>query len=61
MPVDGLPVLGRTVEVPNFYFAVSRSGATLCLHAGDLVATEVLGDDRSDAMAEYRFERVQRV
>jgi glycine/D-amino acid oxidase-like deaminating enzyme len=58
IPADGLPVLGRALELPNFHFAVSHSGATLCLHAGDLVAAEVLGDDQS-ALAPYRLERLQ--
>jgi glycine/D-amino acid oxidase-like deaminating enzyme len=57
MPADGLPVLGRAIEVPNFHFAVSHSGATLCLHAGDLVAAEALGEDQGDALAPFRFER----
>ncbi|MDG4828193.1 FAD-dependent oxidoreductase [Solwaraspora sp. WMMD1047] len=58
IPGDGLPVLGRVVELPNFHFAVSHSGATLCLHAGDLVAREVLGEDVDDALAAFRFERL---
>lgn len=57
VPADGLPVLGRVVQVPNFHFAVSHSGATLCLHAGDLVAAEVLGEDRDEELAAFRFER----
>ncbi|MFI9011029.1 NAD(P)/FAD-dependent oxidoreductase [Actinosynnema sp. NPDC053489] len=57
IPEDGLPVLGRVVELPNFHFAVSHSGATLSLHAGDLVAAEVLGEDVGDALAPFRFER----
>ncbi|TQM77770.1 glycine/D-amino acid oxidase-like deaminating enzyme [Saccharothrix saharensis] len=57
IPADGLPVLGRVAELPNFHFAVSHSGATLSLHAGGLVAAEVLGEDRDDALAPFRFER----
>jgi glycine/D-amino acid oxidase-like deaminating enzyme len=57
IPGDGLPVLGRAVMLPNFHFAVSHSGATLSLHAGDLVAAEALGEDRGDALAAFRFER----
>jgi glycine/D-amino acid oxidase-like deaminating enzyme len=57
IPVDGLSVLGRAAEAPNFHFAVSHSGATLCLHAGDLVAAEALGEDQDDALAAFRFER----
>ncbi|WP_131736409.1 NAD(P)/FAD-dependent oxidoreductase [Actinomadura roseirufa] len=57
IPGDGLPVLGRVAGLSGFHFAVSHSGATLCLHAGDLVAAEVLGEDRDDALAPFRFER----
>ncbi|MEV0680060.1 FAD-dependent oxidoreductase [Actinosynnema sp. NPDC050436] len=57
IPGDKLPVLGRVVELPNFHFAVSHSATTLCLHVGDLVAAEVLGEDRGDALAPFRFER----
>nr|MDT0663250.1 FAD-dependent oxidoreductase [Micromonospora sp. DSM 115978] len=58
IPDDGLPVLGRVAELPNFHFAVSHSGATLCLHAGDLVAAEVFGEDVDAALAAFRFERL---
>ncbi len=57
IPGDGLPVLGRAVEVPGFHFAVSHSGATLSVHAGDLVAAEVLGENQDEALAAFRFER----
>ncbi|MGI8329757.1 NAD(P)/FAD-dependent oxidoreductase [Actinomadura scrupuli] len=58
IPGDGLPVLGRAAELPNFHFAVSHSGATLSLYAGDLVAAEALGEDRGDELAAFRFERL---
>lgn len=58
IPGDGLPVLGRAAELPNFHFAVSHSGATLSVHAGDLVAAEALGEDQSDVLAAFRFERL---
>jgi glycine/D-amino acid oxidase-like deaminating enzyme len=58
IPGDGLPVLGRTPGLPNFHFAVSHSGATLSVHAGALVAAEVLGEDHSEALAAFRFERL---
>jgi glycine/D-amino acid oxidase-like deaminating enzyme len=57
IPGDGLPVLGRAAALPNFHFAVSHSGATLSVHAGDLVAAEVMGADVADALAPFRFER----
>jgi len=58
IPGDGLPVLGRAAGVPNFHFAVSHSGATLSVRAGDLVAAEALGEDQGDALAAFRFERL---
>ncbi|GAB2811021.1 NAD(P)/FAD-dependent oxidoreductase [Lentzea nigeriaca] len=60
IPGDGLPVLGRVADLPNYFFAVSHSGVTLCLHAGELVAAEVLGEDSDDALAAFRFERFER-
>ncbi|MFY1693235.1 NAD(P)/FAD-dependent oxidoreductase [Plantactinospora sp. WMMB782] len=57
IPGDGLPVLGRAGRLPNFHFAVSHSGATLSVYAGDLVAAEVLGEDRDAELAPYRFDR----
>ncbi|MGH3929374.1 MAG: NAD(P)/FAD-dependent oxidoreductase, partial [Pseudonocardiaceae bacterium] len=57
IPGDGLPVLGRVDELPNFHFAVSHSGVTLSVHAGDLVAAEALGQDQGDALAPFRFDR----
>ena len=60
IPGDGLPVLGRVAQVRNYFFAVSHSGVTLCLHAGELVADEVLGEDRDDALAAFRFERFEK-
>jgi glycine/D-amino acid oxidase-like deaminating enzyme len=57
IPGDGLPVLGRAPALPNFYFAVSHSGATLSVHAGALVAGEVLGEDHSGELGAFRFGR----
>nr|CEL21009.1 fructosyl-amino acid oxidase [Kibdelosporangium sp. MJ126-NF4] len=59
VPGDGLPVLGRVLELPNFHFAVSHSGVTLSVYAGDLVAAEVLGADQTDVLGPFRFERFQ--
>lgn len=54
IPGDGLPVLGPAPGLANFHFAVSHSGATLCVHAGALVAAEVLGEDHSAELAAFR-------
>jgi glycine/D-amino acid oxidase-like deaminating enzyme len=58
IPEDGLPVLGRAPGLRNFHFAVSHSGVTLSVHAGALVAGEVLGEDHSAELAAFRFERL---
>ncbi|WP_026316787.1 NAD(P)/FAD-dependent oxidoreductase [Actinokineospora enzanensis] len=57
IPGDNLPLLGRAAKIPNFHFAVSHSGATLCLHGADLVAAEIMGEDRDVELAPFRFER----
>ncbi|RLK59504.1 NAD(P)/FAD-dependent oxidoreductase [Actinokineospora cianjurensis] len=57
IPADGLPVLGRVADLPAFHFAVSHSGATLSVHAGDLVAAEVLGENHDDTLGPFRYER----
>jgi glycine/D-amino acid oxidase-like deaminating enzyme len=58
IPHDGLPVLGRSLAVENFFFAVSHSGATLSLHAGGLVAAEALGRPQDESLAAFRHERL---
>ncbi|ALG14641.1 FAD-dependent oxidoreductase [Kibdelosporangium phytohabitans] len=57
IPADRLPVLGRVLSLPNFHFAVSHSGVTLSVYAGEQVAAEVLGEDRDDVLRPFRFER----
>ncbi|GAA4236728.1 FAD-dependent oxidoreductase [Actinomadura meridiana] len=57
IPRDGLPVLGRAADLPNFHFAVSHSAATLCVHAGDLVAAEIVGEDHGTTLVPFRFGR----
>ena len=37
IPIDGLPVLGRSATVENLHFAVTHSGVTLCLRVAELV------------------------
>jgi hypothetical protein len=43
IPIDGLPVLGRSATVENSHFAVTHSGVTLCLRIAELVGAEVRG------------------
>lgn len=57
IPADGLPVLGRSSTVDNFYFAVTHSGATLCLRVAELVGAEVRGGV-VDQLAPFRHSRL---
>lgn len=57
IPADGLPVLGRSATVENLYFAVTHSGATLCLRVAELVGAEVRGDV-VDQLAPFRHSRL---
>ncbi len=44
IPIDGLPVLGRSATVENFHFAVTHSGVTLCLRVAELIGANVRGE-----------------
>ncbi|MGH3800141.1 MAG: NAD(P)/FAD-dependent oxidoreductase [Pseudonocardiaceae bacterium] len=57
IPIDGLPVLGRSATVENFHFAVTHSGVTLCLRIAELVGAEVRGA-LIDELAPFRHSRL---
>jgi glycine/D-amino acid oxidase-like deaminating enzyme len=57
IPIDGLPVLGRSAPVENFHFAVTHSGVTLCLRVAELVGAEVRGE-LVDELAPFRHSRL---
>ncbi len=57
IPIDGLPVLGRSATVENFHFAVTHSGVTLCLRVAELVGAEVRGE-LVDELAPFRQSRL---
>ncbi len=57
IPIDGLPVLGRSATVENFHFAVPHSGVTLCLRVAELVGAEVRGE-LVDQLAPFRHSRL---
>ena len=57
IPIDGLPVLGRSATVENLHFAVTHSGVTLCLRVAELVGAEVLGE-LVDELAPFRHSRL---
>lgn len=58
IPSDGLPVLGRSATVDNFYLAVTHSAATLCLRIAELLTPEVLGGQESPELAPFRHDRL---
>jgi glycine/D-amino acid oxidase-like deaminating enzyme len=57
IPIDGLPVLGRSATVENFHFAVTHSGVTLCLRVAELVGANVRGE-LIDELAPFRHSRL---
>jgi glycine/D-amino acid oxidase-like deaminating enzyme len=57
IPIDGLPVLGRSATVENFHFAVTHSGVTLCLRVAEMVGAEVRGE-LVDELAPFRHSRL---
>ncbi|MFZ0121261.1 MAG: FAD-binding oxidoreductase [Pseudonocardiaceae bacterium] len=57
IPIDGLPVLGRSSTVENFHFAVTHCGVTLCLRVAELVGAEVRGE-LVDELAPFRHSRL---
>lgn len=57
MPVDGLPVLGFTDEVPNVYIALMHSGVTLAPLVGELSVIEIMDGVRVEMLDAYRIER----
>jgi glycine/D-amino acid oxidase-like deaminating enzyme len=57
IPIDGLPVLGRSATVENFHFAVTHSGVTLCLRVAELVGADVRGE-LVDELAPFRHSRL---
>jgi glycine/D-amino acid oxidase-like deaminating enzyme len=57
MPLDGLPMLGFTQEVPNLYVALTHSGVTLAPLIGELGTIEIVDGATVDALAPYRPDR----
>jgi glycine/D-amino acid oxidase-like deaminating enzyme len=57
IPIDGLPVLGRSTTIENFHIAVTHSGVTLCLRVAELIGAEVRGE-LVDELAPFRHSRL---
>ncbi|MCM2414098.1 FAD-dependent oxidoreductase [Streptomyces sp. RKAG290] len=57
IPADGFPSVGAVPSVPGYYEAVSHSGITLGPVIGRLLASEILGGERDELLADFRPER----
>ncbi|MFJ6601441.1 FAD-dependent oxidoreductase [Streptomyces lydicus] len=57
IPGDGFPSVGAVSSVPGYYEAVSHSGITLGPVIGRLLASEILGGQRDEMLADFRPER----
>ena len=57
IPPDGLPIVGRTADVPWLYHVITHSGVTLAPLLGGLAAAEIVGDGDEDRHAPYRPAR----
>jgi len=57
LPVDGLPIVGRSETNPGVYLAAMHSGVTLAPIIGHFAAMEILDGVRVDSLADFRIER----
>lgn len=57
LPADGRTVAGFTESVPGLYVIVTHSGVTLAQHLAQLIATELLSQQESPALADFRPTR----
>jgi glycine/D-amino acid oxidase-like deaminating enzyme len=57
IPGDGFPSVGAVPSVPGYYEAVSHSGITLGPVIGRLLASEILGGESDEMLADFRPER----
>ncbi|MFG1962415.1 NAD(P)/FAD-dependent oxidoreductase [Nonomuraea sp. NPDC049028] len=57
IPADGFPSVGAVPSVPGYYEAVSHSGITLGPVIGRLLASEIVGGERDELLADFRPER----
>ncbi|XUL93821.1 NAD(P)/FAD-dependent oxidoreductase [Streptomyces galilaeus] len=57
IPADGFPSVGAVPSVPGYYEAVSHSGITLGPVIGRLLASEILGGQKGELLADFRPER----
>jgi glycine/D-amino acid oxidase-like deaminating enzyme len=57
MPLDGFPVLGSSPARRDVYLAVMHSGVTLAPLVGELVAREIVDEERLARLATFRPDR----
>jgi len=54
LPIDGHPVIGASPEKPDVYLAVMHSGVSLAPIVGQLVAQELIADEKLAGLENYR-------
>jgi glycine/D-amino acid oxidase-like deaminating enzyme len=59
LPVDGLPIIGRTPQMPGVYLASMHSGVTLAPIVGRLAAMEILDGLEVSPLEPFRVQRLQ--
>jgi len=57
LPIDGHPVIGASPEKPDVYLAVMHSGVSLAPIVGQLVAQELIADEKLAGLENYRPSR----
>ena len=57
-PADGLPAIGYVTPHQRVYVAVTHSGITLSPLIGKLVAQELVQDQASELLADFRPQRL---
>jgi glycine/D-amino acid oxidase-like deaminating enzyme len=57
LPVDGLPIIGRSQPYPNAYCVALNAGISLGALVGELVATEIIEAVDVDLLGPYRPSR----
>lgn len=57
IPQDGLPIIGRTMDIDGLYLLIMHSGVTLAAVAGRLACAEILSNQDDTLLSQYRPER----
>ena len=56
-PIDGLPIIGRSLQYDNLYITVMHSGATLAPIVAKLAAEDILNGQRDPLLDRFGMDR----